>query len=118
MKLISASELDNSTLYVYTNYCLSTFHALSALASLGTAGVVVYAVVQPPFAKLSNVIGRGYTLIMTISLYIISYILMASAPDIGLYAAGSIIYTIGQSGTFIMTRVIVSDLTSLRWRGY
>ncbi|KAK3939167.1 hypothetical protein QBC46DRAFT_459785 [Diplogelasinospora grovesii] len=111
-------ELDNSTVHVYNNYSLSEFNALSTLASLNTADVIVFAVVQPPIAKLSNVIGRGHTLFMAISLYIISYIFMASATGVGLFAVGLMIYKIEQSGTYLMARVIVSDITSPRWRGF
>ena len=118
MKLIFTSELDNTTVYVYNNYSLSEFGALSALGSLFTANIIVFAVVKLPIAKLSNVIGRGYTLTITVSLYTISYILMASAPGIGSYAAGSILYRVGQSGTNVMTTIIISDITSPRRRGY
>ncbi|RYP41543.1 hypothetical protein DL767_000970 [Monosporascus sp. MG133] len=111
-------ELDNTTLHVYTNYSTSEFGALSTLGSLFTASMIVFAVVKLPIAKLSNVIGRGYTLAITVSMYTISYVLMASAPGIGSYAAGSILYRVGQSGTNVMTTVIISDITSPRWRGF
>lgn len=110
-------ELDNTTVYVYSNYSMSEFSALSALGSLFTAGIIVFAVVKLPIAKLSNIVGRGYTLAVTVSLYTISYILMASAPGIGSYTAGSILYRVGQSGTNVMTTVIISDITSPRQRG-
>lgn len=112
------SELDNTTLNVYSNYSTSQFGSLSTLGSLFTAGMIVFAVVKLPIAKLSNVIGRGYTLAMAVSLYIMSYILMTSSSNIGSYAAGNIIYRMGQSGTNVMTTVIISDITSPRWRGY
>ncbi|KAI0541770.1 major facilitator superfamily domain-containing protein [Xylaria digitata] len=110
-------ELDNSTISVYSNYSTSEFGALSALGSLNTASTIAFGVVKLPIAKLSNIIGRGYTLAITILLYTISYILMASASDIVSYAAGMVLYKIGQSGTNAMAAVIISDLTSLRWRG-
>lgn len=80
--------------------------------------MIVFAVVKLPIAKLSNVIGRGYTLAIAISLYTMSYAIMASSSGIAAYAAGSIIYRIGQSGTNVMTTVVISDITSPRWRGY
>jgi MFS family permease len=80
--------------------------------------MIAFGVVKLPIAKLSNIIGRGYTLAITVSLYTVSYILMASASGIGSYAAGMVFYKIGQSGTNVMTTVIISDITNLRWRGY
>ena len=96
---------------------MSEFGALSAQGPLFTASMIVFAIVKLPIAKLSNVIGRGWTLVVTISLYTISYILMASASDVGAYAVGTILYRVGQSGTNVMTNVIISDLTKPRWKG-
>ncbi|KAK9783831.1 putative Siderochrome-iron transporter [Seiridium cardinale] len=81
-------ELDNSTLYVYNNYSTSSFGQLSTLGNLITATTIIFAVVKPPIAKIFNVIGRGYTLIFTISCYLLAY-----------------------------QNVILSDITSPRWRG-
>ncbi|KAJ8126464.1 hypothetical protein O1611_g7173 [Lasiodiplodia mahajangana] len=115
--LVISGELDNSTVYVYSNYATSDFSALSTLGTLSTASTIVFGVVKVPIAKLSNIIGRGYTLAITVSFYTISYILMASSSSIGAYAVGMVLYKIGQSGTNVMTTVLISDITSLRWRG-
>ncbi|KAI1170615.1 MFS general substrate transporter [Nemania sp. FL0916] len=117
MLIMVIYELDNSTIYVYSNYATSAFGALSALASLNTAGQIAFGVVKVPIAKLSNIIGRGYTLAIAILLYTISYVLTASASNIGSYATGMVFYKIGQSGTNLMTSVMISDFTTLRWRG-
>lgn len=111
-------ELDNSTVYVYQNYATSAFNSISLLGTLGTAGVIIFAVIKPPIAKLSNIIGRGETYILTISCYLLSYILCASAKSINAYAAGYIFYCIGQSGTNIMNDIIISDITTAKWRGF
>ncbi|KAH8887119.1 MFS general substrate transporter [Thozetella sp. PMI_491] len=111
-------EIDNSTVYIYNNYSTSDFDSLSLLATLGTATSIVFAVVKPPIAKLSNVIGRGQTYLMTISFYVLGYILMASASTINTYAAGAVFYTVGQSGTNIMTDIVISDITTARWRAF
>ncbi|KAF6836450.1 siderochrome-iron transporter [Colletotrichum plurivorum] len=111
-------EIDNTTVSIYVNYATSSFSALSKVATLGTASGIVFAVVKPPIAKLSNVIGRGQTYIMTVSFYILGYILMASARGFDAYAAGSIFYTVGQSGTNIMNDVVIADITTARWRGF
>jgi MFS family permease len=86
----SNSELDNSTLYVYQNYASSDFNALSQLATLSTAGAILFAVIKPPIAKMADIIGRGETYVFTISCYLISYILCAAAKDFNTYAAGYI----------------------------
>ncbi|KAJ0347399.1 hypothetical protein COL26b_007396 [Colletotrichum chrysophilum] len=117
-KLIRDSEFDNTTVAIYNNYATSSFSALSNLATLGTANGIVFAVIKPPVAKVSNVIGRGQTYIMTISFYVLGYILMASSHGFDSYAAGAIFYTVGQSGTNIMNDIVIADITTARWRGF
>ncbi|KAF5494697.1 MFS siderochrome iron transporter C [Colletotrichum siamense] len=111
-------EFDNTTVAIYNNYATSSFSALSKLATLGTANGIVFAVIKPPVAKVSNVIGRGQTYIMTISFYVLGYILMASSHGFDSYAAGAIFYTVGQSGTNIMNDIVIADITTARWRGF
>lgn len=94
--IVFASELDNSTVYIYNNYSTSQFNALSKLATLSTATTIIFAVIKPFIAKLSNILGRGQTLMITISFYLLAYILMASSTSINAYAAGMVFYSVGQ----------------------
>ncbi|KAF2089532.1 MFS general substrate transporter [Saccharata proteae CBS 121410] len=111
-------ELDNSTVYVYQNYATSSFDQLSLLSTLSTAETIISAIVKPPIAKISDVIGRGETYILTISCYLLSYILCASSKTINAYAAGLVFYSIGQAGTQILDQIIFSDISTPRWRGF
>ncbi|KAK1535755.1 ENB1 protein [Colletotrichum paranaense] len=111
-------EIDNTTVYIYNNYATSSFSALSKLATLSTASGIVFAVIKPPVAKLSNVIGRGETYIMSISFYVLGYILMATSTTFNAYAAGVVFYVVGQSGTNIMNDIVIADITTARWRGF
>ncbi|KAI1453228.1 MFS general substrate transporter [Annulohypoxylon moriforme] len=111
-------EIDNSTVYIYHNYALSDFQELSKRATLSTAGTIIFAVAKPPVAKLSNVIGRGGTYSLAISLYILAYIIMASATTFNAYAAGSVFYSIGQSATNLMNDIVIADLTTARYRAF
>lgn len=117
MELIFRSELDNTTVNAFNNYSLSEFGALSTLGSLYTAGLIVFAVVKLPMAKLSDVIGRGYTLAIAVSFYIVPYALMSTATGTPQYFVGKTLSKIGQSGTNVMTTVIISDITTPRQRG-
>ncbi|KAF3055116.1 Siderophore iron transporter mirC [Daldinia childiae] len=112
------SEIDNSTVYIYRNYASSEFGELSKLATLSTAGTIIFAVAKPPIAKLSNVIGRGGTYLIAISFYILAYIIMASAKTFNAYAAGSIFYSLGQSSTNLMNDIVIADLTTARYRAF
>lgn len=112
------SEIDNSTVYIYKNYAASEFGELSKIATLSTAGTIIFAVVKPPIAKLSNVIGRGGTYLIAIGFYILSYIIMASATTFNAYAAGSVFYSLGQSATNLMNDIVIADLTTARYRAF
>lgn len=112
------SELDNSTLSTYRNYATSDFNKLSMLASLNTATSIISAVFKPPIAKLSDVLGRAEAYLFTICCYIISYILCASSKNFNTYAGGVVLYAIGQSGVTVLNAVLISDLTSMRWRAF
>ncbi|KAI1658577.1 MFS general substrate transporter [Daldinia decipiens] len=111
-------EIDNSTVYIYRNYASSEFGELSKLATLSTAGTIIFAVAKPPIAKLSNVFGRGGTYLLAISFYILAYIIMASAKTFNTYAAGSILYSLGQSSTNLMNDIVIADLTTARYRAF
>lgn len=111
-------ELDNTTVYNYQSYATSSFNQVSMLSTLSTVGTIVWAVCKPTIGKVSDVIGRGETYCITISFYILSYILCAKSSSIGVYGAGYIFYCIGQSGTNIMNDIIISDITTMKWRTF
>ncbi|KAL7624128.1 hypothetical protein AAE478_005685 [Parahypoxylon ruwenzoriense] len=102
IRMVILGELDNTTLNTYINYAASDFGQLSSLGTINTAVMLSFVVTKPPVAKISNVIGRGQTLIFTISCYLVAYILMASATSIAPYAVGAVLRSIGQSGTVMM----------------
>lgn len=43
---------------------------------------------------------------------------MCASSNFGTYAAGSIFYSIGQSGTNTMNDIVIGDITSTRWRAF
>lgn len=112
------SQFDNALLYNYRNYATSSFNKVSSLGALGTASGIIFAVAKPPIAKLSDVIGRGETYALLVSCMVLSYILSASSKTFNAYAAGSIIYSLGQTGVNVMNDILISDFTEMRWRSF
>lgn len=112
------SELDTSTVGTYRNFATSDFDHLSMLATLNTAASIISAVCKPPIAKVSDVLGRAEAYIFTLACYIISYTLCASSKTFNTYAGGYVFYSIGQAGTAILNATVVSDISSMRWRGF
>lgn len=111
-----SSEFDNALLFNYRTYAASTFNEISLIATLNTAGTIVFAVAKPPIAKLSNVFGRGETYLFCASCYIIGYIMCASSSSFGVYAGSVIFSQVGQTGFNILHDTIIGDITSMRWR--
>ncbi|PYH97613.1 siderochrome-iron transporter [Aspergillus ellipticus CBS 707.79] len=111
-------ELDNSTVGTYRNFATSDFDALAELATLNTAASIISAVTKPPIAKVSDVLGRGEAYLFTVTCYVVSYILCASSKTFNTYAGGYVLYSVGQAGTSFLNATIVSDLSSMRWRGF
>lgn len=73
---------------------------------------------KPFVTKSSDVIGRGEAYIFTVSCYVLGYILCASSSTFSTYGGGQVFYAIGQGGTSILDAIMVSDLSSMRWRGF
>lgn len=115
---VQHSELDNITVDTYKTYAASTFNELSKVATITTTVSIILAVVKPFLAKLSDVIGRGEAYIFTVSCYVLGYILCASSSTFNTYAGGQVFYAIGQGGTSVLDAITVSDLSSMRWRGF
>ncbi|QKX60392.1 uncharacterized protein TRUGW13939_07537 [Talaromyces rugulosus] len=111
-------ELDNITVDTYKTYAASTFNELSKVATITTTVSIILAVVKPFVAKLSDVIGRGEAYIFTVSCYVLGYILCASSSTFNTYAGGQVFYAIGQGGMSVLDAIMVSDLSSMRWRGF
>ncbi|KAK7460674.1 hypothetical protein VKT23_009389 [Stygiomarasmius scandens] len=111
-------ELDNSTVYNYQTFATSSFNQLSLLAAIQTCQTIVSAVMKPPIAKISDVMGRGETYIFTTTCYLLSYFLCASSKTVNVYAGGAVFYAIGQTGTQVLDQIIISDISTARWRGF
>ena len=81
---------------------------------LNTATSIISAVLKPPIAKLSGVLGRAEAYLFTICCYIISYILCAASKNFNTYAGGVVLYAIGQSGVTVLNAVLSGDSGILR----
>ncbi|KAI6833607.1 hypothetical protein KC332_g4936 [Hortaea werneckii] len=114
--MLTVYQFDNALLYNYRNYAASQFNNVAGLSTLGVVGNIVFAVFKPPLAKLSNVLGRGETYVVCVVFYLLGYILCASSSSFGTYAGGFVFANIGQTGANIMNDIVISDVSSMRWR--
>ena len=88
----------------------------SLLSTVGVINLVIGAISQIVYARLSDVFGR-LTLFMTaIVFYAVGTIIQSQAYDVQRYAAGAVFYKIGYFGVFLLLMVILADFSSLKWR--
>ncbi|KAI0755989.1 drug:h+ antiporter [Irpex lacteus] len=110
-------SLDGTTTYTYLAYATSAFGEHSLISSVQVAQSVIIACGKPVIAKLADTTSRGTAYLSVLLFYVIGYIVIASAQNIGAVAAGIILYAVGYTGLQLLTQVIIADITTLKWRG-
>ncbi|PKI83616.1 hypothetical protein MVES1_002599 [Malassezia vespertilionis] len=110
-------SLDSMSFTLYLNYACSEFNALSSMGTVMIVQQLVRAVAKPPFARLSDLLGRILTLVLVLVLYALGYAVMASAASFNMLLWGMIIQSFGMTGVQVLLSIIIADTTSVQWRG-
>lgn len=108
--------LDANVRYVYTSYAASSYGQHSLISTIGVINAVIGAASQVVYARLSDVFGRLYILIVAIVFYVIGTIIQSQAYNIQNYCAGAVFYNLGYVGVLLIVLLILSDFSSLKWR--
>lgn len=111
-----AYGLDANTRYVYTGYASASYGQHSLISTISVINAVIGAAAQIVYARLSDIFGRLYILIVAIVFYVVGTIIQSQAHDIERYCAGSVFYNLGYVGVLLIVLIIMSDLSTLRWR--
>ncbi|KAI9069135.1 MFS general substrate transporter, partial [Trametes sanguinea] len=110
-------SLDNQTTSNYLAFATSYFGAHTMISSLQVAQSILVACGKPIIAKVADVTSRGTAYLVVLIFYVLGYVTIALAPNVGAIAAGIILYAIGYTGLQLLTSVIIADITTLQWRG-
>ncbi|OSD00087.1 drug:h+ antiporter [Trametes coccinea BRFM310] len=110
-------SLDNQTTSNYLAFATSYFGAHTLISSLQVAQSILVACGKPIIAKVADVTSRGTAYLVVLIFYVLGYVTIALAPNVGAIAAGIILYAIGYTGLQLLTSVIIADITTLQWRG-
>lgn len=108
--------LDGNVRYYYTASASASYGAHSLISTIGVINAVVGAASQIVYARLSDVFGRLFLLITAIVFYVVGTIIQSQAYDIQRYCAGAVFYNLGYVGVIIIVLIIMSDMSSLRYR--
>lgn len=71
------------------------------------------AVIKPPMAKVADVFGRLEAFTISIVIYVLGYVQMASSRSIQTYVSAQIFYSTGQTGLQILQQIFIADSSSL-----
>lgn len=113
-----ASSLDMQVTNSMAPWATSAFNKHSmGLGALAIADRIISAVSRPVWAQIANIISRPFTYLISIIFYVLGYIIVASSHTISAYIVGSALAATGSSGVGFLNRVIVADMTTLKWRG-
>ncbi|TFK63849.1 MFS general substrate transporter [Pluteus cervinus] len=107
-------SLDNTTSAVWIPYGLFTTHvSVRSRTVLNVVNVLPLLIpaAQPLFAKIADVESRGWAFASA------RHILAAAAQNFSTLAAGRIINLFGFTGLRLLSRVLIADMTTLKWRG-
>ncbi|KEP49972.1 putative siderophore iron transporter [Rhizoctonia solani 123E] len=111
-------SLDTNTTPNYLPLATSEFGKHSFIGTIGTADGIITAAGKPCVAKIADLWSRPVAYSVVLVFYVIGYILVASARTVYAVAGGMIMYTVGHTGLFLVTDIIVSDISPLDWRGF
>ncbi|GAA6002634.1 uncharacterized protein JCM10292_002942 [Rhodotorula paludigena] len=105
--LSTALAFDNATLSQFLSYATSDLGSHASLGIVFTAQALAPVVFRPLIVKSSQVFGIATTYAVATALYAGGYAMMAAAPSVGLYAAGSIVSSLATSGFFALVQPIL-----------
>ncbi|TDL21860.1 MFS general substrate transporter [Rickenella mellea] len=113
--------LDSSTTPAYLAFASSAFGEHSLISSIQVAQSIIIAVGKPVIAKVADVTSRASAYLAVLIFYVIGYIVIASAQNVGTIAGGIVIYAVynyqNNSGLQLLTQIIIADTTTLKHRG-
>ncbi|KAG5355858.1 Siderophore iron transporter mirC [Yarrowia sp. B02] len=110
--------LEVQTVGTYSTYATSDFNQMSLLSALNVVKAVMYIATRPILAKFADVLGRFETLLLSVVIFTVGFIMLAASPNIGTYFGAHIFYIFGQTGIQFMEQVFAADTSDLKNRAY
>lgn len=112
------TSLESQTVMSLSAYATSAFSKHSLISTVLVVQNVVNAVIKPPMAKIADVFGRFEAFCVSILIYILGYVQMASSTNVQTYASAQIFYSAGSTGLQILQQVFIADSSDLLNRAF
>ncbi|KAK9238295.1 major facilitator superfamily domain-containing protein [Lipomyces kononenkoae] len=96
-----------------TPFATSEFHVHSLVSTVQVVQGILFAVVNPPMAKIANTFGRLEAFVLAIGLIAIGYLQMSLAGGVASYASAQLFAASGTTGLLVLQQIFVADTTDL-----
>ncbi|RSL84698.1 hypothetical protein CEP52_016363 [Fusarium oligoseptatum] len=113
MLALQQSILNNVTFYAY-----SDFAQAPQIATAQILASIIGGVLKLPIAKILNLWGRAEGFLISIGVYLLGMVIIASCKGPDGYAAGYVLYWIGYYAIYFIMDVFVADTSGLRNRAF
>ncbi|KAF7721716.1 hypothetical protein EC973_004278 [Apophysomyces ossiformis] len=111
------STWENNVNLTITPTVTSVLQANNIASILNTVLFMLQVCLIPMFSKISDLTGRAEVYTLSLMLYIVSFIIMATAPNYDNLIGGKVIYAVGKSGCAIVAPILIGDMTDIINRG-
>lgn len=112
-----ATSLDSSVTSSLKPWATSAYNEHSlGLGTLAIATQIIGSIAKPVWARIANIVSRPVTYMVSVIFYTVGYVIVAGSNSISAYIVGSALASAGSAGIQFLNRVIVADMTSLKWR--
>ncbi|KAJ7259894.1 hypothetical protein C8J57DRAFT_1639160 [Mycena rebaudengoi] len=99
-----------------TSYATS-FSSHAVIGTIAVATQMITGIAKPFIARLADLTSRPTALAISVALYTIGYIVVASSKTVSDVCGGQVLYTAGNAGIDFLMNLLIADITSLEWRG-
>lgn len=103
--------------FTLTTYVTSDFEAHSLTALTSVIASLIAGLWKLPYAKIMNIWGRPFALIIAVSLYVLGLILMAACKNVQTYCAAYTFFYMGYLSIDFSMTVFIADTSKLKNRG-
>ncbi|KAH7119730.1 major facilitator superfamily domain-containing protein [Dendryphion nanum] len=97
-------------------YVTSAFRLHSLTAAVGIMSSIIGGLSKIPLAKLLDTWGRPQGLLLSLFVWIVGYIMMASCKNVQTYAAAQVFSSTGSQGVSYCLTVFIADTSTLKNR--
>ncbi|KAF2178370.1 MFS general substrate transporter [Zopfia rhizophila CBS 207.26] len=97
-------------------YVTSAFHLHSLTAAVGIMSSIIGGLTKIPLAKILDTWGRPQGMTLSLSIWVIGYIMMAGCNNVQTYAAAQVFSSVGSQGVSYCMTVFIADTSTLKNR--